>query len=50
MDAAKDLTELANTITDQLNGLDVLFLQQGNPRARIKGTITARIGKLHASA
>jgi hypothetical protein len=48
MDAAKDVSELATTITDKLNGLDVLFLQQGNPRIRLKGTITARQGKLHA--
>jgi len=50
MDAAKDVTELANDITDKLNGLDLIFLQQGNPRVRIKGTISARQGKLHASA
>jgi hypothetical protein len=50
MDAAKDVSELANDITDKLDGLDLLFLQQGNPRIRIKGTIIAREGKLHASA
>jgi len=50
MDAAKDVTELANEITDKLNGLDLIFLQQGNPRIRIKGTISARDGKLHGSA
>jgi hypothetical protein len=50
MDAAKDVTELATEITDKLNGLDLIFLQQGNPRVRLKGTISARAGKLHASA
>lgn len=50
MDGAKDLTDLATTITDQLNGLNVLFLPQGNPRIRLKKTISARDGKLHASA
>ena len=49
MDAAKDVSELANEITDQLNGLDLIFLQQGNPRIRLKKTISARAGKLHAS-
>jgi len=49
MDAAKDVTELANDITDKLNGLDLIFLQQGNPRVRLKKTISARAGKLHAS-
>jgi hypothetical protein len=47
MDAAKDVTELGLQITDKLNGLDLLFLQQGNPRVRLKGTISARAGKLH---
>jgi hypothetical protein len=48
MDAAKDVTELSLEITDKLNGLDLLFLQQGNPRVRLKKTISARQGKLHA--
>jgi hypothetical protein len=46
MDGAKDLTELATTITDQLNGLELLFLPQGNPRIRLKKTISARDGAL----
>ena len=50
MDAAKDVTELANEITDKLNGLDLIFLQQGNPRVRLKKTISARVGKLHAAS
>jgi hypothetical protein len=49
MDAAKDVSELANDITDKLNGLELLFLPQGNPRIRLKGTISARDGKLHAA-
>jgi len=47
MDAAKDVTELVTEITDKLNGLDLIFLQQGNPRIRLKKTISARDGKLH---
>jgi phage-related protein len=48
MDDAKDITELALEITDKLNGLDVLFLQQGNPRQRVKKTVSQRVGILHA--
>lgn len=44
MDSAKDLTELATTITDQISGMDALFLQQGNSRIRLKKTISARDG------
>jgi hypothetical protein len=44
MDAAKDVTELVADITDKLNGLELIFLQQGNPRIRITGTISARDG------
>jgi hypothetical protein len=50
MDDAKDITELALDITDKLNGLDVLFLQQGNPRVRVKKTVSQRQGALHAAA
>jgi hypothetical protein len=48
MDDAKDITQLALDITDKLNGLDVLFLQQGNPRQRVKKTVSQRVGALHA--
>lgn len=44
MDAAKDVTELVTEITDKLNGFELIFLQQGNPRIRITGTISARDG------
>jgi len=44
MDAAKDVTELVTEITDKLNGLDLIFLSQGNPRIRLTGTISARDG------
>ena len=50
MDAAKDVTELANDITDKLNGLELIFLQQGNPRVSVKKTVSQRDGKLHAGA
>ena len=50
MDDAKDITQLALDITDKLNGLDLLFLQQGNPRVRVKKTVSQRDGKLHAAA
>ena len=46
--------ELQVIVTDiddlvkQIESLDTLFLQQGNPRVRLKGTISARQGKLHA--
>lgn len=47
MDAAKDLSDLANKITDNLSGLDPLFLQQKNPRQKAKTLGLIRIGKLH---
>lgn len=47
LDAAKDVTELANTITDQLQNLEPLFLQQHNPRTKGKKPSYQRIGKLH---
>jgi len=50
MDDAKDISELALEITDKLNGLELLFLQQGNPRIRVKKTVSQRDGKLHAAA
>jgi hypothetical protein len=34
-------------ITFEIEKLDTLFLQQGNPRVRLKKTISARSGKLH---
>jgi methyl-accepting chemotaxis protein len=48
-DAAKDFTEMATEITDRIEGLNDLFLQQGNPRISAKkaGTKTARVGRLH---
>ena len=35
-------------ITHEIEKLDTLFLQQGNPRIRVKGTISARDGKIQA--
>jgi hypothetical protein len=48
-DAAKDLSELFLDITNRIESGSDLFLQQGNPRVRLKKTISARTGKLHAS-
>jgi len=48
-DAAKDVTELFLDITNRIEHGSDLFLQQGNPRVRLKKTISARSGKLHAS-
>ena len=48
MDSVKDLSELFLDITNRIETGSDLFLQQGNPRVRLKGTITAREGKLHA--
>jgi hypothetical protein len=45
-----DFTEQIADIKKKILSLDGVFLQQGNPRVRIKGTISARQGKLHASA
>lgn len=46
-DAAKDISELFLDITNRIESGSDLFLQQGNPRIRLKGTISAREGKLH---
>jgi hypothetical protein len=48
MDSVKDLSELFLDITNRIESGSDLFLQQGNPRVRLKGTISAREGKLHA--
>jgi len=48
MDSVKDLSELFLDITNRIETGSDLFLQQGNPRVRLKGTISAREGKLHA--
>jgi hypothetical protein len=48
MDSVKDLSELFLDITNRIESGSDLFLQQGNPRVRLKGTISARVGKLHA--
>jgi hypothetical protein len=47
MDSAKDLTDLANQITDSLDSLDSVFLQQKNPRKRVKHSAKIRVGFLH---
>jgi len=47
MDSAKDLTELAEKITDGLDGLDAIFLQQKNPRKTVKHSSRIRVGFLH---
>jgi len=47
-DAAKDISELFLDITNRIETGSDLFLQQGNPRVRLKKTISARSGKLHA--
>jgi len=47
-DAAKDISELFLDITNRIESGSDLFLQQGNPRVRLKKTISARSGKLHA--
>lgn len=48
MDAVKDLSELFLDITNRIETGSDLFLQQGNPRIRLKKTISARDGKLRA--
>lgn len=48
MDGVKDLSELFLDITNRIETGSDLFLQQGNPRIRIKGTISAREGKINA--
>jgi hypothetical protein len=50
MDSVKDLSELFLDITNRIETGSDLFLQQGNPRVRLKGKISAREGKLHAAA
>jgi len=47
MDSVKDLSELFLDITNRIETGSDLFLQQGNPRIRLKGKISARVGKLH---
>jgi len=47
MDAAKEISELFLDITNRIESGSDLFLQQGNPRRRLKKTISAREGKLH---
>lgn len=47
MDSVKDLSELFLDITHRIESGSDLFLQQGNPRVRLKGKISARVGKLH---
>jgi len=47
MDSVKDLSELFLDITNRIETGSDLFLQQGNPRIRLKKTISARDGKLH---
>jgi hypothetical protein len=43
-----DFTQAIDDIKKKLQDADTFSLQQGNSRKRIKGTITARVGKLHA--
>lgn len=50
MHAAVELEQMFIDITDKIKGLDSVFLQQGNTRVRLKKTISARRGKLHAAA
>jgi hypothetical protein len=46
-DAAKDVTELFLDITDRIEKLEDVFLQQGNPRQRSDDVSVRRVGKLH---
>jgi hypothetical protein len=48
LDAIKDLLELANKLTDAIEKLEPLFLQQKNPRKVVDG-FRLRVGKLHES-
>lgn len=47
MDAIKDFTALFDEVVKDLETLDVIFLQQGNPRKRVDAQATIRVGKLH---
>ena len=49
-DAAKELTELFLDITHRIEKLEDVFLQQGNPRKRVTGTSSERVGKLHSGS
>jgi len=48
INALLDFTEQIADIKKKILSLDGFFLQQGNPRVRLKKTISARQGKLHA--
>jgi len=43
----KGLVPLVKSIRAKLSEFENIILQQGNPRIRLKGTISAREGKLH---
>jgi hypothetical protein len=48
-DAAKDLSEMFLSLTDTIEHLDTLFLQQGNSRKTLTEKSFVRIGKLHGN-
>ncbi len=47
LDAARDVTSLFIDITQRIEGLDDVFLQQGNTRKRVTEKASVRIGALH---
>ena len=46
----KGVIPILQAIRKKLSEFESIILQQGNPRMRLKGTISARSGKLHGSA